>query len=158
MPRLKIIALEPSDIRLLAAHLQDAVAAVSDLHFSPKERRFVLMANRFAWEGYNSNAAKAGERRRSAVRIERVERVRTQGIDRSRPNEILSLLTVEFTARDSEGPEGTLTLLFAGGAAIQLEVECVEIMLEDVGAGWAAQRTPHHPGTGSLRPGKKPRS
>lgn len=145
MDQLKIIAFEPDDVPIVGAHLQDAVVAVGDLSVLPGEKRFIALLNRYVWEKAGTAGNKRGERRRSVLRADRVLRVRTKGFNRDAKQTILSLLTVEFTADPKSLPAGTLTLICAGNAAIQMDVECVELVLEDLGPGWEAQRMPSHP-------------
>lgn len=57
---------------------------------------------------------------------------------------VLSLLAVAFTPKDA--PSGTLTLTFSGDASIQLEVECIEAELKDLGPEWRTRSKPAHPG------------
>ena len=55
---------------------------------------------------------------------------------------MLSLLAIQFEA--GAMPAGAVTLVFAGGAAIRLEIDCIEAELRDLGAVWAAQSKPEH--------------
>ena len=57
---------------------------------------------------------------------------------------MLSLLAIQFEA--GEAPSGTVTLTFSGGVIIQLEVECVEAELRDLGPSWVTRNKPDHPG------------
>lgn len=150
MTSLKLIALEADDLAVISANLQDAVWAIGDMTYRPAEKRFVALLNRFDWAAdadptaaNGANAAK-GERRRAAFRVERVLSARLQGIDLARSADILSLLAVDFEPAP-QPPGGALSLLFAGGSIIRLEVECVEAVLEDVGAAWRARGRPRHP-------------
>ncbi len=68
--------------------------------------------------------------------------MRTRGIDRSRPDAVLNLLAITFQARDT--PSGTATLIFADGGAIQVEVECIEMQMKDLGPVWEAEGRPSH--------------
>jgi hypothetical protein len=142
---LKLLAFDAEDLAVVAAHLQDAVVQVGDLAWRPQDRRFVALVNRFDWAKALSCGREPFERRRAALRVERVLKAQIQGIDLKRPKQVLSLLTVQFTARGAEDPAGELTLLFAGGAAIRLDVECIEAVIEDLGAAWRARRKPEHP-------------
>jgi hypothetical protein len=47
---------------------------------------------------------------------------------------------------ETNSPGGTVTLLFAGGGALRLEVECLEAELADLGPVWAAACCPAHDG------------
>ena len=142
MEELKLIALDPEDLRVLSCHLQDAVIRVSDMVYLKESMRFAAIANRFDWEG--AVKAKDGEfqRRRSGLRFERVRSAQVQGIDLKKKDVVLVLLAVAFEPSDE--PAGTLTLHFAGGGAIRLRVECVEAELRDLGAAWRTQHKPRH--------------
>lgn len=146
MPDLKLIALDTEDLSVLSAHLQDAVLRVADMAYLPKERRFAVILNRFDWQTAVAPKASSGlERRRAGLRFERVLGAKVHGIDLSDKSANLALLAVTFTP--TGGPEevaGDVTLTFSGGAAIRLSVECVEAELKDLGAVWAAKRTPQH--------------
>ena len=149
MADLKLLALDAEDLAVISAHLQDAVLQVSDMAYQRGERRFVAMANRFDWEAAagTDGGQPALERRRAALRFERVLDAKLQGIDLKAPRQVLSLLAVQFDEKNAPG--GFVTLIFAGGGAIRLEVECIEGELRDLGAAWAARRQPEHPEKGS---------
>lgn len=135
---LKLVALDADDLPVLSAHLQDAVVKVGDLAYLPAESRFALLVRRFDW------ASGEAEPRRclSGICFNRVTRCRIRGIDRSDPDGALSLLAVTFENRDA--PSGAATLVFAGGGAIELELECVEAQLTDLGPVWSAKGSPRH--------------
>lgn len=142
MSDLKLIALDADDLPIVAAHLQDAVLRVEDMAYVKPERRFALVVNRFDW----SQASEADRfvRKRAGVRIEHVTGAQVQGLDLTRKDQVLSLLTLTF--EPGEPPQGSLTLTFAGGGAVRLEVECIEAALTDLGAAWATARRPEHAG------------
>jgi hypothetical protein len=64
------------------------------------------------------------------------------GIDLKQKGTVLELLAMTF--EPAEEPSGVLTLLFAGGGAIRLEVECIEAELRDLGAAWRTRLKPEH--------------
>lgn len=144
MPDLKLIALDPEDLSVIAAHLQDAVLLTGDIAFRKTERRLVFVANRFDWSEAvaKDTPRKEYTRRRTGVRIERVQSAKVSGIDQSAKDQVLSLLTMTFEVTTE--PAGILTLRFAGGGAIRLDVECVEVGLDDLGAAWATRKKPEH--------------
>jgi len=137
---LKLIALDAEDLAIVSTHLQDAVLKVADIVWLPAEKRFALAARRFDWEGVPQ-----GHRRRrlSALHFDRVLSVRSTKIDKARPDQVLSLLAIAFVERDS--PAGEITLHFSDGAAIRLEIECIEAQMKDLGPVWEALATPGHP-------------
>ena len=53
-------------------------------------------------------------------------------------------LTLSFDP--GEAPGGRITLTFSGDATIQLEVECIEAELKDLGLVWRTRSRPEHPG------------
>jgi hypothetical protein len=139
---LKLCAFDEEDLAVLSAHTQDAVLKVGDMVYLPQEGRFALAMNRFIWEKAADGKRKAYERRRSVLSFDRVRTVRTSRIDRKRPDAVLELLAVSFETADT--PAGNVTLVFAGGGAVQLDVEVIEARLADLGAAWATSAKPEH--------------
>ena len=91
MEPIKLIALDSEDLDILSAHMQDAVMKVGDLTFEPRSRQFALAANRFVWEGAQSQRRKSFERRRAAMHFDRVLSVRSRGFNRNDADRVLSL-------------------------------------------------------------------
>jgi hypothetical protein len=144
MDLLKLFALDSDDLAVISAHVQDAVLRVSDMAYLPREQRLVLLFNRFDRSPRAVGAIEGpSQRRRSALRIERVQNAQIQGIDRNARDTVLSLLTLQF--EPGAEPSGHITLLFAANAAIRLSVETIEMALEDLGPAWAASAVPEHP-------------
>lgn len=137
---LKLIALDAEDLAIISVHLQDAVLQVGDLAYLPAEKRFALAARRFDWEG-----AEHGHKRRrlAALHFERVVKARSTKIDPKATGIVLNLLAITFSG--SEEPAGEITLHFSEGAALRLEVECIEAQMKDLGPVWEAVATPGHP-------------
>jgi hypothetical protein len=143
MTELKLLALDPDDLGVISAHLQDAVFKVGDIRWSPADKTFSIAANRFVWEDA-VRKRKDFERRRAALVLKRVLAVRSTGIDQNRKEDVLCLLAVRFQ-QTGEGPEGTVELVLAGTATIALDVECIEVALADVGGAWETASKPRHP-------------
>lgn len=139
MELLRLVALDSEDLSIVSTHLQDAIVRVGDLAFLCHDHRFALVARRFDWECREDETPR---RRLTGLHFERVLRCRTRGIDRSNPDAVLNLLAVTFD--ESDAPSGTVTLLFSEGAAIQLDVECVETQMKDLGPVWEAEGRPTH--------------
>lgn len=142
MADVKLLALDADDLAIVSAHMQDAVFKVADLSFSPRSGLFSLVANRFVWEKVQ-RSAKSFERCRAALSFKRVGAVRSIGFDRSKTEEVLSLLAIRFTAK-GEGPDGVVELVLAGGGMIALDVECIEAQLADTGGAWETTSRPAH--------------
>jgi hypothetical protein len=140
MTQLKLIAMDKEDLAILSTCCQDAVAKTGDFQYLPDEARFILVMNRYVWE--NSGKLHTPERRRSVLHFNRISNVKTTGIDRQNPDQVLSLLAVTF--EPDELPAGSLHLVFSGDAAMRLEVECIEVQLSDLDAAWEASSQPAH--------------
>jgi hypothetical protein len=148
MAELKLIALDADDLAIISANLQDAVMKVGDLAFLPREKRFAAVANRFDWvDAIEKETVRDEERpyarRRAALRFERVLSARVQGLDLNNKDAVTSLLAIGFESLDA--PAGQITLQFADGGAIRLDVECIEAELRDLGPAWQAKSKPQHP-------------
>jgi|SRR5690606_29393000 hypothetical protein len=140
--QLKLLALDEQDLAIVSAHVQDAVMKVSDIVWLPAEKRLILTMNRFAWEKKRRLFSRQHERRRAALHFEAVGRLRSSGIDRDRPDDVLDLLAVRF--RQTEAPAGEIELDFAGGVTMLLAVDYIEARLTDLGAAWATGARPRH--------------
>ena len=103
MDPLKFVVLDEEDLEVASAHLQDAVVKVSDILWRPQEKRVVVALNRFDWEGAQSAEPKY-QRRRAALRFERVLSCKCRQVDPVRKDAVLNLLAVEFS--ETEAPSG----------------------------------------------------
>jgi hypothetical protein len=142
MDALKLVALDDQDLSIVSAHVQDAVMKVGDLEYLPAGKRFVLPMNRFVWEAKSGLFRQHNERRQSVLHFDRVLGAKTSGISRGKPDDVLSLLAVSFLPLDA--PAGIIELIFSGGGAIMLDVECIEARLVDLGGAWEAASRPFH--------------
>lgn len=148
MADLKLIALDDEDLAVLSAHLQDAVVRVGDILYEAPLRRFVMVVNRFDWSSLASpGQSKTCTRCRTGIRLQQVTAVRSLNINRSDKDAVLSLLAITFAP--TELPSGIVTLHFSGSMAIELDVECIEAEMRDLGAAWTTARQPRHPGIGT---------
>ena len=148
---LKLCAFDEEDLAVISAHVQDAVLKVGDMVYLPQEKRFAVAMNRFIWEKAADGKRKAFERRRSVITFDRVSAVRSSRIDRKRKEAVVELLAVSFESADT--PAGKVTLVFAGGGAVQLDVEVIEARLADLGAAWATTAKPEHDLESTAEPG-----
>jgi Protein of unknown function (DUF2948) len=145
MTREILAAQDADDLQVISARLQDAVARIADLVWLPKARRFAALLNRFKWETAEARKGRGDNLRvRAGLHFDGVLSVKSQNILRGDPDAVVSLLAIRFAARGGEDPGGTVELVFAGGGTIQLEVECIDAGLSDVGGEWAARGRPEH--------------
>ncbi len=140
---LKLRAEDADDLAVLSACLQDALVAVRDLAFDPEGRIFVLIANRFRWEGAGGPVpGEAGnERILCGVAFREVAGVAYRGFRRSDDDRILSLLAIR---PDDAGVDGAILLEFSGGAAIRIEAARILCRAKDLGEPWPTPWRPRH--------------
>jgi hypothetical protein len=138
MSKLKLSALDPADLEIISAHMQDAVAIIGDIRYLKQERKFALIANRFLWQ----TEKPPYERRRTGLSFDRVIEAKSQRIRQGADDAVLELLAISFVP--DEEPSGTVVLTFAGGGQINLKVECIEARLEDLGPAWTTPNLPAH--------------
>jgi hypothetical protein len=125
---LKLIALDGEDLAVISAHVQDALVRREEMTYLSGQKRFVLGAARYDWA---ADAAGRKERVGSALRFDRVLKVAQIGLSDAKPDTVLNLLAVSFDECDP--PAGAVVLTFSGGAAVRLDVECLEGELRDIG-------------------------
>jgi hypothetical protein len=157
---LKLFAGDAEDLAVVAAVAQDALVPISEIAFLPADQRFVLVLNRFRWDGFDGvgapspRAAREGsardapfldsadqppyERTLAGLRFEKVTAVGTRGIDLRNRDRILELLTIH-----AEGD--SILLVFAGNATIRLGIGEIRCFLEDFGSSWPTRHLPSHP-------------
>ena len=136
-------ALDADDLQVIASLAQDAVFPITEMSWRPGQGRFAILLNRFRWED-EGQARHGPERVRSVLAVDNVLKVASQGIDRSDPDMILSLMSVAFEA--GEEGAGHVLLTLAGDGAIRLSVDALEITLKDVTRPYRAPsgKTPEH--------------
>jgi len=141
MDQLKLVALDQDDVEIISTHLQDSVLKVADVRWRPSEKRLVIAVNRFDWEAAQEDGPEY-RRRRAVLRFDRVLSLKCRNVDCKDGTAVLNLLAVEFAETDP--PAGVVTLMFSGGAALRLEVECLEAELADLGPVWTTACCPSH--------------
>ncbi len=141
---LKLLALDPDDLKILSAHLQDAVLRMADMVYMPADRHFAAVMSRFDWLAAETDDGKHSNLRRCrcALRLDKVKRAQVHKIRPGDPFAVAELLAMTF--EEADPPGGFITLYFAGGGAVRLEVECIEAELRDLGTAWRATMKPEH--------------
>lgn len=141
MDLLKLIALDKEDLEIISAHLQDAVVKVEEIVWQPEVNRLVVGLNRFDWEAAVAETP-AWQRRRSALRFDRVLSFKSRNVQPADKDKVLNLLTLDFAETDA--PAGVVTLSFSGDVALRLDVECIESEVVDLGPVWTTTCCPDH--------------
>ncbi len=136
--KLKLSALDADDLGVISAAAQDALVAGRDCAYFKDEKRFVLLLNRFCWEA-DPTVEATHFRTHSALVFNEVTAVRHYDIPLGDPDRMLELLTV------AQDDDRSVTLRFAAGRAIRLEIGRLACHLGDVGEPWATPWKPAHP-------------
>ena len=144
---LRLKALDTEDLGVIAALVQDAVFPASEMTWDRKARRFAILLNRFRWEDADKARLRkrSYERVQSVLAIEDVMKVQSQGVDKTDPDMVFSLLSIGFVP--SEDGMGRVELTLAGDGMIAVEVEALEVLLRDVTRPYVAPsgKVPGHP-------------
>lgn len=139
---LRLAVEDAEDLKVLSAVLQDAIAKVGDFAHLPAQRRFAFVANRFVWELAGEKKRGPFARVRSGCHFDDVLAVRQMNLRTDAKDGVLDLLSIGLAP--GEDGAGTVTLSFAGGGAIQLDVESINASLADISAPWPTQSRPSH--------------
>lgn len=140
MSGLKLLAQDEEDLKIISAHLQDAVMRVGDLVYLPRRRRFVAVMNRFCWEDCGEH--QAGARVQAGLHFDSVLKVQSREVRQDDPDAVAGLLAINFTP-DADGG-GAIDLVLCGGGLIRLAVECIDACLKDLTEPRPAVARPEH--------------
>lgn len=125
----RLIAFDQDDLAVISAHVQEASVTAADILWRQGDKRLIVGMRRLDWE-QTLNGEASPRRLVSALRFDRVLSCRSRNIDLNAPHAAFDLLGIEFYP--ATPPGGTAVLMFAGGAALKLEVECLECELADL--------------------------
>lgn len=164
---LKLRAVDPDDLKVVSACLQDALVPLREVAWLKRQGRFILVANRFRWEQGellndepemppepttpagdarfaddasftdDEGTAPPFQRTNCGLCFDRVNKVRFRGIDLASRHQILNLLAIEPV-------NSAIDLLFSEQAAIRLDVSGISCHLEDLGEPWLTRWRPKH--------------
>jgi len=138
--KVRLQARDGEDLKILSAMLQDAAVRVGDIAWLPRQRRFALGGSRFRWE--RAVAGERPERIGFGAHVDSVLSVAHRGIAQDRLDEVLVLLAL--TLAEAGDGSAELGLIFAGGGAINLRVECIDMTLSDLGMPYPTRLKPRH--------------
>jgi len=139
---LRLIAEDESDLSVISACFQDAIGKLGDFTFLPGQRRFAFVANRFVWECAGNGKAGPFARVRSGAHFDDVISVKRMKLRSDAKDAVVEMLAMRFEPGEEGG--GVITLEFAGGGAIRLEVESVNVQLSDLSEPWRTRSRPSH--------------
>ena len=139
---LKLIAKTEEDLRVVSAHLQDAIVNVSDVANLKKNKIFLMQLNRFMWEDVEKGVFRKNKRIRTILKFENVIKVHAKNINQSKGNKFLDFLTIETNQMIDNNYE--MKIVFAGDSIIKIIAEVIEVTLDDQGEAWDTKNIPKH--------------
>ena len=139
---LKLIAKTEEDLRVVSAHLQDAIANISDVANLKKNRIFLMQLNRFMWEDVEKGVFRKNKRIRTILKFENVIKAHAKNINQLKGKKFLDFLTIESNQMIDNNYE--MKIVFAGDSIIKIIAEVIEVTLDDQGNAWNTKNIPKH--------------
>ena len=139
---LKLIAKTEEDLRVVSAHLQDAIVNVSDVANLKKNKIFLMQLNRFMWEDVEKGVFRKNKRIRTILKFENVIKAHAKNINQSKGNKFLDFLAIETYQMIDNNYE--MKIVFAGDSIIKIIAEAIEVTLDDQGEAWDTKNIPKH--------------
>ena len=139
---LKLIARTEDDLRVVSAHLQDAIVNTTDIANLEKNKIFLMQLNRFMWEDVEKGVFRKNKRIRTILKFENVIKAVSKNINQSKKDKFLDFLTIETIKMPDNNYE--MKIVFAGDSAIKVISEVIEVTLDDQGEAWNTKNIPKH--------------
>ena len=139
---LKLIAKTEEDLKIVSAHLQDAIASLSDIANLSKNKIFLMQLNRFMWEDVEKGVFRKNKRIRTVLKFENVLNVTSKNINKVEKDIFLDFLTIETKQMPDKNFE--INLIFSGDTIIKIISEVIEVTLDDQGTPWDTKAMPKH--------------
>ena len=139
---LKLIARTEDDLRVISAHLQDAIANVFNIANLEKNKIFLMQLNRFMWEDVEKGVFRKSKRIRTVLKFENVVKVHSKNINQLKKDQFLDFLTIETNQMPDNNYE--MKLVFSGDSVIKIISEVIEVTLDDQGQAWDTKNVPKH--------------
>ncbi len=139
---LKLIARSIEDLKVVSAHLQDAIANIRDIAKLEKNKIFLMQLNRFMWEDVERGVFRKNKRIRTVLKFENVLKVHSKNINQTKKDKFLDFLTIETIQMPDNNYE--MKLVFAGDSIIKVISEVIEVTLDDQGDSWDTKNMPKH--------------
>ena len=139
---LKLLATSDEDLKIVAAHLQDAIVSIKDIANLKKNRIFLIQLNRFMWEDIEKGVFRKNKRIRTILKFDNVINVLSKNINTVKEKNFLDFLTIESNLMPDKSYE--IKLIFSGDAVIRIKTEVIDVTLDDQGSAWESKTKPKH--------------
>ena len=132
---------DAEDLGIVSAYLQDGVIKLGDFGYLAEKRRFAFVANRFVWEAAGKRQIGPFHRVRCGVHFDDISDVKFQYLKTDAKDAIVELLSIDAKA---DGETWHIELNFAGGGAIRLHADCINLFISDLSEPWRTRSRPQH--------------
>ena len=139
---LKLIAKTEEDLRVVSAHLQDAIVSVNDVANLKKNKILLLQLIRFMWEDVEKGVFRKNKRIRTILKFENVLNVLSKNVNQLKKDTFLDFLAIETNKMPDNNYE--MKIVFAGDSIIKVVSEVIEVTLDDQGEPWDTKNKPKH--------------
>ena len=139
---LKLLATSDQDLRVVAAHLQDAIVEIKDIASLKKNRIFLIQLNRFMWEDVEKGVFRKNKRIRTILKFDNVLKVNSKNMRKNGKENFLDFLAIESNQMPDKNYE--MKLIFSGDLIIKIIAEVIEVTLDDQGEPWDTINKPQH--------------
>ena len=138
---LKLIAQSEEDLKVISAHLQDAIVSPKDIANLKKNRIFLIQLNRFMWEDIEKGVFRKNKRIRTVLKFDEIINVSSKNI-LGNSEKFLDFLAIESRIMNDKRYE--IKLIFSGDSIIKIKSEVIEVTLDDQGSPWESKTKPKH--------------
>ena len=139
---LKLLATSEEDLKVIAAHLQDAIVAIQETANLKKNRIFLIQLNRFMWEDVEKGIFRKNKRIRTILKFDNIISVSSKNINTRDKKNFLDFLTIESNLLPDKSYE--IKLVFSGDCVIKIKAEVIDATLDDQGSPWESKTQPKH--------------
>jgi len=139
---LKLLATSEEDLKVISAHLQDAIVAIQETANLKKNRIFLIQLNRFMWEDVEKGVFRKNKRIRTILKFDNIISVSSKNINTGDKKNFLDFLTIESNLLPDKSYE--IKLVFSGDCVIKIKAEVIDVTLDDQGSSWESKTQPKH--------------
>ena len=139
---LKLNATTADDLKVISAHLQDAITQPANIVHLKKNRILLIQLNRFMWEDVEKGVFRKNKRIRTILKFENVLNVVSKNINQQKKDKFLDFLAIETKITPDKNYE--MKIIFAGDSIIRIISEVIEVTLDDQGEAWDTKNKPKH--------------
>ena len=139
---LKLLATTDKDLRVIAAHLQDAIIYTKEIANLKRNRIFLIQLNRFMWEDVEKGIFRKNKRVRTILKFDNVTSILSKNININDKKQFLDFLTIESNLLPDKSYE--IKLICSGDSVIKIKTEVIDVTLDDQGSPWESKTKPKH--------------